>query len=66
MPETYEKVVDPSTPIQFKGVVYNEMKGQTVSFLYQQGVRSLMQILVRLQLLVLLPCRASNASWYKL
>jgi Zn-dependent M16 (insulinase) family peptidase len=22
--------VDPSTPIQFKGIVYNEMKGQTV------------------------------------
>lgn len=24
---------DPSTPIQFKGIVYNEMKGQTVKLI---------------------------------
>jgi Zn-dependent M16 (insulinase) family peptidase len=26
---------DPSTPIKFKGIVYNEMKGQTVSINYE-------------------------------
>lgn len=28
--------IDPSTPINFKGVVYNEMKGQTVG--YEKGI----------------------------
>lgn len=31
------KSVDTSTPIQFKGVVYNEMKGQTVSYKKEKG-----------------------------
>lgn len=31
-------ILDTSTPIQFKGVVYNEMKGQTVSLFFFQRV----------------------------